>query len=256
MEHKGFPNKWVQWIKGILGSGTSFVLLNCTLGKVFHCRRGVRQGDPLSPLLFVLAANLFQSILNKAKNVGILQLPIRVGYIEDFPIIQYADDTLLIMEVCPRQLIVLKSILNTFADSIGLKVNYSKSNMFPINLSQERLQHLAATFNCQVGAFPFTYLGLPLSMNKPSVQDCMPLVTRIERRLVNTSNFLTQGGKWQLVNSVLSSMATFYMCSIKVPIEILNQIDKYRKYCLWNGWGVSMAKELPWQHEKKSPDPK
>jgi hypothetical protein len=72
----------------------------------------------------------------------------------------------------------------------------------------------------------------------------MPLVTRIERRLVNTSNFLTQGGKLQLVNSVLSSIATFYMCSIKVPIEILNQIDKYRRHYLWNG-GISMEKELP-----------
>jgi hypothetical protein len=50
--------------------------------------------------------------------------------------------------------------LNTFIDSACLKVNYSKSNMFPINIAQERLLHLAATFNCQVGAFPFTCLGL------------------------------------------------------------------------------------------------
>jgi hypothetical protein len=65
------------------------------------------------------------------------------------------------MEACPRQLIILRAILNSFVASTGLKVNYSKSNMFPINVSQERLQHLAATFNCQVGAFSFTYLGLP-----------------------------------------------------------------------------------------------
>jgi hypothetical protein len=108
---------------------------------------------------------------------------------------------------------MLKSILNTFADSTCLKVNYSKSNKFPINLSQERLHHLAATFNCQEGAFLFTYLGLPLSMNKPNVQDCMPLVTRIEWRLVNTSNLRTQGGKLQIVNLVLSSMELRLCCS-------------------------------------------
>jgi hypothetical protein len=135
-------------------------------------------------------------------------------------------------------LIILRAILNTFVASTCLKVNYSNSNMFPINVSQERLHHLAATFNCQVGSFPFTYLGLPLSMNKPSAQDCMPLVTRIERRLVNTSTFL-----YVLVSSVLSSMATFYMCSIKVPI-ILNQIYKYRRHCLWNG-GILMGKRSP-----------
>jgi hypothetical protein len=143
------------------------------------------------------------------------------------------------MEACPKQLFVLKSPLNTYVDSTCLKVNYPKSNMFPMNISQERLAHLAAIFNCQVGAFPFTYLGLLLSMNKPIVQDCMPLVTRIERRLVNASNFLTQGEKLQLVNLVLSSMATFYTCLVKIPIEILNQIDKYRRHCLWNGGDIN-----------------
>jgi hypothetical protein len=54
----------------------------------------VRQGDPLSPLLFVLVADLLQSIVNKERIEGLLQLPIHVGYTQDFPIIQYADDTL------------------------------------------------------------------------------------------------------------------------------------------------------------------
>jgi hypothetical protein len=58
MRQKGFPRKWVEWVQGILKSGTSVVLLNGTPGKVFHCRRGVRQGDPLSPLLFVQTTDL------------------------------------------------------------------------------------------------------------------------------------------------------------------------------------------------------
>jgi hypothetical protein len=132
-----------------------------------YSKRGVRQGNPLSPLLFVLSADLLQSILNKAKHNGLLKIPIVVGYTSDFSIIQYDGDTMLIMEACPQQLFVLKALLNTFVDSIGHKVNYSKSKIFPINISQERLAHLAETFNCQVGTFPFTYLGLPLSIKNP-----------------------------------------------------------------------------------------
>jgi hypothetical protein len=60
--------------------------------------------DPLSPLLFVLAADLLQSIVNKAKYLGLLRLPIQNGCGQDFPIIQYANDTIMVREACPKQL--------------------------------------------------------------------------------------------------------------------------------------------------------
>jgi hypothetical protein len=80
--------------------------------------------------------------------------------------------------------------------------------MFPINLSVDRLNHLAATFNCQSGSLPFTYLGLPLSLTKPNAVDCFPLVMRIERRLVNTLNLLTQ--RREVTNGKLSFLIFAY----------------------------------------------
>jgi hypothetical protein len=102
MKHKGFGPKWIRWMEMIMSSGTSAILLNEVPVKTFHCRRGVRQEDPLSPLLFVLAADLLQTIVNSAMHRGILTLPIKERCGSDFPIVQYADDTLLIMEACPR----------------------------------------------------------------------------------------------------------------------------------------------------------
>jgi hypothetical protein len=96
MEAMNLPAQWLEWIGRILSSGSSAVLLNGVPGKSFKCRRRVHQGDPLSPLIFVLAAELLQVIINKAASQNLIRAPIPQGD-DNFPIIQYADDTLLIM---------------------------------------------------------------------------------------------------------------------------------------------------------------
>jgi hypothetical protein len=94
------------------------------------------------------------------------------------------------MEGDARQLF-LKSVLLSFSESAGLKVNYNKSFMVPINISEEKLNHLVSTFGCAKGSLPFTYLGLPLGITKPRVEDFLPLVTKCGRRLISTSMFLS-----------------------------------------------------------------
>jgi hypothetical protein len=97
--------------------------------------------------LFVLAADLLQTLLNRAKDLN-LNLPISLVSSSDFPILQYADDTLIFMEGCARQLVFLKSLLQTFATSTGLKVNYSKSMMIPVNIEERKMSILANTLGC------------------------------------------------------------------------------------------------------------
>lgn len=83
-----------------------------------------------------------------------------------------------VVEGDPNQLVFLKSVLNSFADSTGLKINYSKTMMLPINLSEDRLDLLARTFGCSKGTLPFPYLGLPLGLTRTTVQEYLPLVHR------------------------------------------------------------------------------
>lgn len=160
LKHKGFSGKWINWVKAILSSATSAVLLNVILGKNFICRRGVRQGDPLSPLLFVLAIDFLHTIVNKAWHIGVLKHPLREDFGGDYPIVQYADDTLLILPAeASRILFKFKGILRSFSDSTGFKVNFHKSSLVPINMNEEETQHLANTFGCKIGVMPFTYIS-------------------------------------------------------------------------------------------------
>jgi hypothetical protein len=98
---------------------------------------------------------------------------------------------------------------------------------------------LARTFGCSKGSLPFTYLGLPLGITKPKIQDFLPLVNKCERRLGGISSMLNQAGRLQITNAVFSALPTYYMCSLELPKTVIKQIDKFRKHCLWRGSDIN-----------------
>ena len=203
----------------------------------------MRQGDPLSPLLFVLAADLLQFVVNKLLNEGSIHLPIP-SHDGDFPIVQYADDTMLILQADSVQLSAHKESLEIFSTSTGLDINYHKSCIIPINISDQRLAELAHGFGCKVGNLPFTYLGLPVGTTRPKMANFMPLVDCMERRLTASSQFLTQGGRLQLLNSVISSMPIYSLCSLHIPPGIIKQLERIQRQCLWRKQGQEYGHSL------------
>jgi hypothetical protein len=96
--------------------------------------------------------------------------------------------------------------------SLGLKAFF---HLEP-PICSEKFNHLANTFGCSKGSLPFTYLGLPLEITKPGVDDFLPLVSKCERRLACTSTFLSQAGKLELINVVLTALPTFHMCALSL----------------------------------------
>ena len=105
-------------------------------------------------------------MINDMFRKGILHLPIPCHDI-DYPVIQYADDTLIILPADRVQLLALKDMLKVFSQSTGLDVNYQKSFIIPINVDSAVMKDLATAFGCKIGTMPFTYLGLPWGPQDP-----------------------------------------------------------------------------------------
>lgn len=100
----------------------------------------------------------------------------------------------------------------------------------PIHVNEEKLEILTGTFRCNIVSMPFTYLGLPVGTTKPRIVEFppSPLIDRVERRLMAITMFLNHGQRLTLVtlvNFVLSSPPTFYMCTLKLPKKVIEHID-------------------------------
>ena len=114
--------------------------------------------------------------------------------------------------------------------------------MVPINISEEKLDRLSRTFGCSKGSLPFTYLGLPLSLAKPKLDDFLPVVNKFESRLANISSFLSQAGRLEPTNSVFTALPTYCMSTLLLPPTIIKQIDTYRKHYHWKGGEINARK--------------
>lgn len=178
-------------------------------------------------------ADLLQAAINDAFRKGKIQLPFPCVSQTDYPVIQYADDTILAMPACPQQAAIIKEILVDYASSIGLRINFHKSTLIPINLSEGTALGFANLFGCSVGSMPFTYLGLPLGTSKPTILDLMPLVCSAELRLTSMIAMMSYSGKLSWLNATVTSLLIYAMCTLKFSPKLIEMLDKIRRRCLW-----------------------
>ncbi|CAN6206900.1 unnamed protein product [Urochloa humidicola] len=143
MSARGFPQLWCQWIRGMLTSSKLAVLVNGRPGPWFTCKRGVRQGDPLSPYLFLLVADVLQQMI---KQNGRVRHPADDNL--PCPVIQYADDTLIVLKADRQDLQHLKGMLDLFSAFSGLKINYNKSTIVPMHVPEDAAASLMEVLGC------------------------------------------------------------------------------------------------------------
>ena len=169
LETIGFGPRWRRWICLLLSSASSAVLLNGRPGPAIRHGRGLRQGDPISPMLFILAIDPLHHLFRLATEEGLLR-PIRQRPIR-CTVSLYADDAGIFVSPDVEDLKVASKILEIFADATGLRTNLAKSVILPVRCTEEQIAAALTHFPATRGSFPCTYLGLPRKLKeKPSHQ--------------------------------------------------------------------------------------
>ena len=138
----------------LLSTATSKILLNGKPGPTISHAHGLRQGDPLSTMLFILAIDPLHHLFRRAAEEGALQ-PIRERPIR-FSISLYADDAGIFVSMEPDDMMAVSQILEVFPDATGLRTNLAKFEIFPVRCTEEKIVEALARFPSTRGTFPCT----------------------------------------------------------------------------------------------------
>uniref|UniRef100_A0A2N9I8K0 non-specific serine/threonine protein kinase n=1 Tax=Fagus sylvatica TaxID=28930 RepID=A0A2N9I8K0_FAGSY len=172
-------------------TGVPGVLCKLDLEKAYdHSTRGLHQGDPLSPMLFVIVMEASSKLLDKAIEEGSLAgFSVSGGSNEPITVshLLFADNTLIFCDADPSQLLYLRVILNQFEAASGLRINLGKSELVPVRDVAD-IENLAGILGCKTSSLPMKYLGLSLGERFKSQAIWDPIVSKMERRLA--------GWKW------------------------------------------------------------
>lgn len=181
LQARGFDSKWIDWISALLSTASSKVLLNGCPGLPIAHRRGVRQGDPLSPMLFIVAMDIMDRIFTKATSAGILQSSGHDAILHQCRF--YADDVILFASPSRQEGRAVDRLLNIFAAASGLHINRQKCSITPIYGEQEDISAFQQELQCQIQQFPISYLGVPLSTKKLPRSCIRPVIEKVAAKL-------------------------------------------------------------------------
>nr|KAJ0209562.1 hypothetical protein LSAT_V11C400208020 [Lactuca sativa] len=205
------------------------VIINGSATKEFGMERGIRQGDPLSPFLFIIAVEGLHIALESAKENGIfkgIRLPHRGPVISH---LQYADDVIFMGSWSTENMKNLIRILRCFELSSGLKINMSKSKLYGFGVQNCELELVAHSFNCSIGSLPFTYLRLPVGASMAQVTHWKPIIEKFQAKLSRwKASTLSFGGRLTLCKVVLCSLGSFYFSIYKAPAKVIKSLERIR----------------------------
>ncbi|CAK8544456.1 unnamed protein product [Lathyrus sativus] len=209
-----------------------------------EAKRGIRQGDPLSPLLFVIIMEYFSRMLVRMQKNLDFNHHFRCEKLQ-LTHLTFADDLLLFSRGDKGSMEILQRTIISFLDSTGMKINPTKSKVYFGSVS-DPVKHSILNFTAyNEGTLPFRYLGVPVSSKKLFVVHYMPLVDKLLSRITHwSSRLLSYAGRLQLIKTVLYAITSYWMQCICFPKTVISKINAICRSFLWTG-GSTISRKSP-----------
>ncbi|XP_022024386.1 uncharacterized protein LOC110924699 [Helianthus annuus] len=229
----------VEWIMMCVTTTSYSLCVNGNVHGYFKGKRGLRQGDPLSPYLFTLVMEILTCILQQAARIDKSFKFHNKCEKQRIIILCFADDLFLFARGDIRSVQCLLTSLSNFTNMSGLVPSIPKSTGFFCNVPSHVKNHILSIMPFVEGSLPVKYLGVPLISSGLLYKDCKILVERLDQRISNWKNkLLSFAGRLQLVNSVLSSMHVFWSSVFILPSRIILDLEAKMHNFLWSSDGL------------------
>ncbi|VFQ73354.1 unnamed protein product [Cuscuta campestris] len=212
----GFSCLSIKLLMANLNSTFISILLNGEPTGFFRMTRGVKQGDPLSPLLFIIGGEGFSRLLNHHLETTFIKRYKGVGHLI------YADDLMIFTKGDTRNLLRLKGVLLDYLGASGQQINYNKSHFYcSKNTSKEHISHIEKILGMTTGSLPFTYLGGTICKGVLRKEHCSSLLEHFDNHISSWySKILNQMGRLILIKHVLSPIPLHIMAVHTLPKSI------------------------------------
>ncbi|KAK4274538.1 hypothetical protein QN277_017742 [Acacia crassicarpa] len=231
----GLDTQFVDFLINCVSSVSYNVLWNGSQTEFFKPSRGLRQGDPISPLLFVLCMDRLSHVICDAVEDGRWR-PIRVSNSgPNVSHLMFADDLLLFGVASESQTTCMMKCLQDFMATSGGRVNKAKSSIFfsprvPLHTKLRIKDMTQMQISCEMGR----YLGFPLSRNRRLKADFQYVIDRVSFKLSTwKANCLSMAGRIMLAKSVVSSIPLYPMHVAMLPKSVCYEIERLQRNFIW-----------------------
>ncbi|XP_058752430.1 uncharacterized protein LOC131625600 [Vicia villosa] len=212
-----------------------------------QAKRGLRKGDPLSPMLFVIVMEYLHRKLAELKNITNFKYHSNCAKLNIIDI-SFADDLLLFTRGNVNSVQLLMDRFHEFSKATCLYVNPTKCKLYCGGMNSSAMNQITEITGFGIGEPPFRYHGIPLSNKKLTVNQCMTLVDRIGACIKHwSSHLLSYSGRIQVINNVMFSTTNYWLQCIPLPKEVTRRLTALCRTFLWTGKGcVTRKTTIAW----------